>query len=263
MTERWRAIPGYEGRYEVSDHGQVRSIQRIDRDIHGRPYGVFGGILNVSTDRKGYPRFILRKDGKIKSWAVHRAVVLAFGPPQPSPEARYINHIDANRENNHISNLEWCTPQENTQHAQRLGRLLTPPTKYGREHPNARPVVGQCIETGERRAYEAISHVARDSFRPGDVHSCLKGRQKSAGGWLWAYAEKVPEEMRYAPARTPSGGANPAAKAVEAIGPNGEVRFYAAASLARADGFTRVGISHVLAGHQQRHRGFVFRYAEA
>lgn len=101
LYQEWRAVPGYEGIYEVSHRGNLRTV--------------FGSPLKIHTSN-GYRRTILCAGGVMyKSWAIHRLVALAFIPnPENKPQT---NHIDFNRGNNHVNNLEWCTHSENMRHA--------------------------------------------------------------------------------------------------------------------------------------------------
>ena len=111
--EIWKEIEGFEGRYEISTHGNCRSLQ----DNHGRQR-----IRNVALSpswNKQYLQIQLFIKDKGTKVLVHRAVALAFIPnPENKPQ---INHIDGNKCNNHISNLEWCTCAENIQHAHDTG----------------------------------------------------------------------------------------------------------------------------------------------
>lgn len=109
-VEQWRAIEGYEGCYEVSDHGRVRSL---DRRIRGRLWK--GRVLALPDDKNGYKRVELHKDGLRSTQRVHRLVAQAFIPnPNNWPQ---INHKDVVKANNHISNLEWCDNDRNVEHA--------------------------------------------------------------------------------------------------------------------------------------------------
>lgn len=110
LTEHWKDITGYEGMYHISDHGRVRSLQRIDP--RGRKCG--GELRALDIHYKGHIMLRLFKSGDHKKFFVHRLVAKAFIPnPENLP---LVNHIDSNKQNNHISNLEWCTEKYNTQH---------------------------------------------------------------------------------------------------------------------------------------------------
>ena len=116
MTEIWRDIKSYEGLYQVSNLGKVKSIERVvTNNKHGGVRVVKETILHPTDNGHGYKIIGLRKDGHRKNFYIHRLVATAF-IPNPT-QAKYINHIDYNRENNKINNLEWCTQRENINHS--------------------------------------------------------------------------------------------------------------------------------------------------
>lgn len=111
--ELWRWVKGYEFLYEVSTFGRVRTLKSKHK-------GRFV-ILKHRPGHFGYPKQVLYKDQIRKEYAVHRLVAEAF---LPNPELKaFVNHIDSNPTNCHVSNLEWVTPSENILHALRMGRL--------------------------------------------------------------------------------------------------------------------------------------------
>jgi hypothetical protein len=107
MKEIWKDIPGYKGKYQASNIGRIRNIQK-------------GNIVMGGINKQGYRNtFLVGLDGKIKNCRCHRLIASAFIPnPKNKP---YINHIDGNKLNNNVDNLEWCTPAENDRHAAKLG----------------------------------------------------------------------------------------------------------------------------------------------
>lgn len=110
MEEEWKPIKGYEGLYEVSNMGRVKSL------YHGKER-----ILSISDDSSGYKGVNLTKQTVIKRKQVHRLVAEAFIPnPTNLP---VVNHLDGDKHNNCVSNLEWCTKKENTNHAIKTGLM--------------------------------------------------------------------------------------------------------------------------------------------
>lgn len=107
MEEQWKPIPGWEGLYEASDQGNIKSFRNgIERNL-------------TLTSDNGYLRVGLCRKGFVKHLRVHRLVAESF---LPNPENKpCINHKDGNKLNNHISNLEWCTHKENMRHAFKTG----------------------------------------------------------------------------------------------------------------------------------------------
>jgi hypothetical protein len=110
MSEEWRDIPGFEGKYQVSTLGNVRSI---DRTVGSRVYS--GRILRPRLEKRGYLRLTLSSGSFRKTDSVHRLVAIAFiENPQNLPA---VNHIDGNKTNNKLENLEWVTHSQNSNHA--------------------------------------------------------------------------------------------------------------------------------------------------
>lgn len=105
MSEIWRPVPGYEGLYEVSNQGRVRSFHKSIKNPE------IPRILAPGNVR-GYRQIVLRKDGKNASGLVHRLVAMAFIGPPPTPDHQ-INHKDFDKSNNVPENLEWVTSAEN------------------------------------------------------------------------------------------------------------------------------------------------------
>jgi hypothetical protein len=121
VLERWLAVPGYEGRYEVSDHGRLRYLRQISKE-----YDVAltqAKILAVVRQSSGYLIVSLWMDNKVKTIGVHRLVLTAFvGPP---PAAHIAAHWDGVRDNNRLENLRWATQSENMQDKRRHGTQQT------------------------------------------------------------------------------------------------------------------------------------------
>ncbi len=105
-VERWLPVPGHESRYEISDKGRVRGILEKNR--------CKGGILKPQKSRGGYRQVGLHahKFAPVHSYAIHRLVMLAF--VGPCPKGHQVNHIDYDRTNNALENLEYLTPQQNS-----------------------------------------------------------------------------------------------------------------------------------------------------
>lgn len=128
MFEQWKPVVGYEGLYEVSDHGRVRRPLNYGKS-RGGP--VAGRILAIRMDKYGYPYLTLANAGAQKTCLVHHLVMAAFLGPRP--EGLQANHIDGRKENNTPQNLEYVTHAENMRHSARLGL-----TSSGEKHPSAK-----------------------------------------------------------------------------------------------------------------------------
>jgi hypothetical protein len=118
MEEIWRDIIEYEGLYQVSNLGNVKSIVGIRIDSRSRIYKLPLKVLKSQYDRYGYLHVSLYRQKKVKHKLIHRLVLEAF--IGNCPKGNYANHKDGNRANNKLNNLEWCTPSENNLHAFRV-----------------------------------------------------------------------------------------------------------------------------------------------
>ena len=185
MTEVWKDIKGYEGLYQVSNLGRVKSFDRTIIDKIGRKYNKKGRILKPMPNHKGYLRVPLCDDcGKRKNFFVHRLVCEAF---HENPEEKpCVNHIDENKTNNVASNLEWCTYKENNNHGTRNERAGKASGKT-RSQP-----VGQYTREGKLiKVWQSSMEVQRQlGFNQGNISQVARGERKTANGYIWKYIEK-------------------------------------------------------------------------
>lgn len=170
--EEWKSIDGFEGLYEVSNMGRVRNKD--------------GLILRGSySSRGGYHTVSLFKQGK-KIWrSVHRLVAIAFIPnPEHKP---VVNHIDENKTNNCVSNLEWVTQKENMNCGSISRRISERNRKYYATHLNPKSKAVRCVETG--KIYSSGMCACRALGLPkGSVSGVLMGKHHTAGGYHWEFA---------------------------------------------------------------------------
>ena len=144
--EEWRDVVDYEGLYQVSNFGRVRSFQKDKMKILKSGFSAFG-----------YLRVVLCKDFQKKNRSIHILVAKAF---IPNPEGKtQVNHIDGDKKNNHVSNLEWATPAENIHHAFEVGLR-----KSGCEHFRAKLTAEQvreirrdCVPGDPERGFKAFA----------------------------------------------------------------------------------------------------------
>lgn len=116
--EFWKDIEDYQGSYQVSNSGRVKSLDRYIKSGKGKRLKK-GQILKGCVTNRGYVNQRLWKDNKLKNVLEHRLVAQAFIPnPDNLPE---VNHIDGNKTNNHVDNLEWVTSSKNQKHAFKTG----------------------------------------------------------------------------------------------------------------------------------------------
>lgn len=131
MQEIFKDIVGYTGLYQVSNFGRIKSLQRLVKHNYGGLKTLKERFLSISTDSCGYCIVILCKNGNKETFKTHRLVAEHF--IEPIKDKTHVNHIDGNKSNNLVSNLEWCNRSENVNHAIKIG-LLT--HKKGKEHCN-------------------------------------------------------------------------------------------------------------------------------
>ena len=173
----WKPISGYEGRYEVSNDGQIRSLDiYIDCGINTRLCQ--GRIKPIHKNNRGYCWVNLCKDGKCARHLVHRLVAETFvtnvhNKPQ-------VNHIDGNISNNQASNLEWVTDDENKAHSS---------VSFGGTQRPKKAVVVTKKTTGETFYFDGLRVAERAlSLDHGTAMKVLKGKQATHRGYYIAYA---------------------------------------------------------------------------
>lgn len=132
MQKTWEEVDGYEGRYRISNEGEVMSMPRLCAFKDGRSRKMGGSILKPVVER-GYKRVCLTMRNQDKKIAVHRLVAKAFlVNPLNKP---CVNHIDGDKLNNNVENLEWCTYSENSRHAYHVTKVLPPIFACSRMRP--------------------------------------------------------------------------------------------------------------------------------
>ena len=186
MEETWKDILGYEGMYQVSNLGRVRSL---DRDIwNGVNYfKKQGRILKQGENHKGYPIVYLSVSQVDKTCSVHRLVAQAFIPnPDNKPQ---VNHINGNKKDNTVDNLEWCTALENNRHALRNGLV-----SHDNMHKALRKKVRKIdVNTGEiLEEYDSVTEAAKSvsKGRTGCISRVCNKKRKTSYGFKWEYIEK-------------------------------------------------------------------------
>lgn len=167
MEEIWKNIQGYEGLYQVSNLGRIKSLNYNHKNIEK--------ILKYGIDTSGYKVVNLWKDGKGKTKTIHRLVAIHFiSNPNNYP---VINHIDENKQNNNITNLEWCTYKYNINYSSRDGHAISERMK---NNNNAIKKKVKCITTGE--VFDAVIEAARKyNIDRSSISKACKGKMKYTG----------------------------------------------------------------------------------
>lgn len=179
MTEEWRDIEGLEGKYKVSNFGNILSL-KFNKQTQER-------LLKLSTDSDGYA--VIHIGEKMRK--VHRLVAEAFLPKIDGKD--FVNHIDGNKKNNRVENLEWVTCAENARHARAIGLLkpvLSPKARQMSIEKRMRPV-SQYDDNGNHiRDFDSITAAGRAIARnQSSISMCLAGRRKHCGGYVWKYKD--------------------------------------------------------------------------
>ena len=184
-NEIWKSVVGYEGIYEVSNLGNVRSV---DRKVKRGNVIVFvhGTIMGKHKIKGNYLRVHLSKRNKTKFVLVHRLVAEAFLPnPKNMPQ---INHKDCNPENNNVTNLEWCTQMYNNHYGERILNVSKKLVNGVRCKQIARcDLQGNIIEV-----YPSVAecHRRNSTFLPSRIYECLHGHSFTHKKYKWKYYEK-------------------------------------------------------------------------
>lgn len=190
-NEIWKPVVGFEGYYEVSNMGRVRSLDRSVIFKDGRKRLINGRVLRVENNNNGYQTVSLYKNGKEKRNLIHRLVAQAFIPnPYNLPE---VNHINEAKTDNRSENLEWCTRKYNNEYSniiekaierrfwEKAGKVERPVLQYTKDGE----FVAEYPSTREAERQTGIKHV--------QISAVCNGKKwfKSAGGFVWSYNKKM------------------------------------------------------------------------
>jgi len=160
-VETFVKIEGFEN-YEVSNLGKVRNIKS-------------GRIIKPSLNKNGYLRLWLYENNKKKYLYLHRIIATAF--IDNSEEKPCVNHIDENKTNNDLSNLEWCTERENMIHGTRTKRAA---------EKHFKKVIQLDLNENVLNEFESMKQAEQETgVFARNISSCCSGKRKSAGGYKW------------------------------------------------------------------------------
>lgn len=200
-TERWRDVKGYEGLYQVSNKGRVKSLERVVVDKNNKPRLRKSLILAISKNDRGYCQTNLYKNGVLKTFRINRLVAQAFIPnPDNKP---YVDHINTIRDDNQVENLRWVTPEENNlnditrQHLSEMqtGKKNHQYGKTGKYNARSIPVLQFDLDGNFIKEWESANEVSK-SFNHCNslVSMCCKGRRKTGYGYIWKYKSDILKE---------------------------------------------------------------------
>lgn len=182
-VEEWKDIKGYEGYYQISNLGRVRSLDRETTQKHysgvTSHYFRKGNIKKIQVQKNGYEIIALNKNGKITRKLIHRLVAESFidNPKDYS----YVNHKDNNLRNNQVDNLEWCTQSYNIKYAYDNWTKYPPNMKSIRQLKDGKTIA----------VYDSISEAQRMTricFT--NISKCCRKLRNHAGGYQWEYIQQ-------------------------------------------------------------------------
>lgn len=178
--EVWKDIDGFDGAYQVSNEGRIKSVTR--KTTNGR--GVSERILKKRVNERGYEYVCLQKNGKRKSIKVHRAVASAF--VENLYGYNQVNHKDEQKTNNNADNLEWCDAAYNSNYG--TGKIRAA-KKRSERHEN---IIVQYGINGERvREWKSPAEVQKktgNKYKATNIVACCRKRYKTSYGYIWRYA---------------------------------------------------------------------------
>lgn len=165
--EIWKDIKGWEGLYQVSSHGRVKSFRKKEPRLLSTCIGIHGYCVVLLHDGNGH-----RKNER-----VHRLVAQTFIPnPNNYP---YINHKDEDKTNNHVENLEWCTAEYNSNFGTCKSRI---------GNSNSRPILKYDLEGNFIREYKSMSEAERiEGINHASICICCSGKVSYQCGYIWIY----------------------------------------------------------------------------
>ena len=186
--KEWKDVKGYEGFYQVSNNGDVKSLSRLVKHPKGGYKRIRERIMSCKNGRDFYDIVVLYQEGVSKTKLVHRLVAEAYlSNPENLPQ---VNHKDGNKLNNSVDNLEWCSLSEQRFHAYRIG--LQKPAysmlgKKGKDCPNSIPVV-RILSSGQKEHYDSFTIAMRQTGVDRSlIGKCASGKIVHAGGFKWEY----------------------------------------------------------------------------
>jgi len=169
-TEIWKNVKGYESLYQVNNFGKIKSLR-------------FNRLLSGSINSNGYKYMMIKVDGKGKLISLHRLIANTF---IPNPEnKKCVNHIDGNKLNNDLSNLEWCTYSENAVHAFKINIRTN---KKGIDNNRSKKVYQYSIDNILINIHGGLREASRNTGLPNkQIWDCCNGLKDFAFNYKWSY----------------------------------------------------------------------------
>lgn len=200
-NEIWKPIKGFEGLYEVSNLGRVRSLDRTIITRNGKKIFYKGKILKPINCSNGYLKVNLVKNKKQKTVNIHRLVAETFIPnPNNKP---CVDHINTIRTDNRVENLRWATASENQYNElttirkkEYNGDKCYWYEKIGKNNPFSKKVVQLTLEDNCIKIWDSASDTGRNGFLTSKVAACCRGERKTHKGFKWMYYEDYIKQIK-------------------------------------------------------------------
>lgn len=270
-SKDWRTLPPeYQWRfcadgYLAHPDGTIKSVDRWMNGPHGEMRLIKGKILKPIKDKNGYLVVTLSKDNKGKTYKVHRLVAQTFLPnPDNLP---CINHIDEDKTNNRVENLEFCTYQYNNAYGTRIEKIKKKLRgRFLNRKDTSKSVVGIEPTTGKVVIeFPSTREAERNGYSKGAIAGCCRGDKgyRTYKGLIWIYKDNIPyqeelerkiEELKDIQDTTP--------KTVQAINPNTDKVVMEFSSTREADrnGYCRGNVSACCLGKRKTYKGLIWQY---
>lgn len=188
--EIWKDIVGYEGYYQASSIGRVKTLDKYVNGKNGSIRFIKGKILKPLNNEKGYLFVNLYKDGICKHMRVHRLVAETFIPNDDPVNKTQVNHIDEDKTNNCVENLEWCTNEYNSNYGSR-NKKLSEKLINGK---GTRPILQFDLNNNLIMEWVSASEASRQlgiTKGQSNISKCCRGLLPTAYGYKWEYKEAI------------------------------------------------------------------------
>nr|DAS70664.1 MAG TPA: homing endonuclease [Caudoviricetes sp.] len=191
MKEIWKDIDGYEGRYQISNFGNVKSIfYKKSKEPNEKILKARLGRKSKNKEIQRYLYIVLSLNSKVKTFYIHRLVAKYFVPNLENKP--YVNHKDGNKLNNKSDNLEWVTPLENNLHSINvLNKKAGKGFKYDKNHNSKKVMQFYISEEGYEYHIATYANAVIagqiNNIHPRCISQCCKGKSKLAGCFRWSY----------------------------------------------------------------------------
>ena len=180
MQEIWKDIEGYEGMYQISNKGNIRSLN------YNHTHKI--KKLSQETTDRGYKRIVLRYKRTAQHFLIHRLVANTFIPNPYNKQE--VNHKNGIKTDNSVDNLEWVSCKENVNHAidnNLRPRIIKFVRKKGGEHPLSKPVIQMDLNNNVINEYLCAKDASVMGFKAQFIQRCCRGERNTYKGYKWKY----------------------------------------------------------------------------